>query len=39
MSQPRFSLIWKALLLLIVLLGITYAFLAYLGHKILRQQN
>ena len=39
MSHPRFSLIWKALLLLIVLLGSTYAFLAYLGHKSLRQQN
>lgn len=37
--QPRFSLIWKALLLLTLLLGSTYAYLAYLGHTSLRQQN
>lgn len=38
-AQPRFSLIWKALLLLTILLGSTYAYLAYLGHTSLRQQN
>jgi signal transduction histidine kinase/DNA-binding response OmpR family regulator len=38
-TQPRFSLIWKALLLLTILLGSTYAYLAYLGHSSLRQQN
>src|SRR5688500_1601892 len=37
--QPRFSLIWEALLLLTILLGSTYAYLAYLGHTSLRQQN
>jgi signal transduction histidine kinase/CheY-like chemotaxis protein len=38
-AQPRFSLIWKALVLLTILLGSTYAYLAYLGHSSLRQQN
>jgi signal transduction histidine kinase/DNA-binding response OmpR family regulator len=38
-TQLRFSLIWKALLLLTILLGSTYAYLAYLGHSSLRQQN
>jgi signal transduction histidine kinase/CheY-like chemotaxis protein len=38
-AEPRFSLIWKALLLLTILLGSTYAYLAYLGHTSLRRQN
>jgi len=38
-AHPHFSLIWKALLLLTALLGSTYAYLAYLGHTSLRQQN
>jgi signal transduction histidine kinase/DNA-binding response OmpR family regulator len=38
-AHPRFGLIWKALLLLTILLGSTYAYLAYLGHTSLRQQN
>ncbi len=37
--MPRFSLIWKALVLLTILLGSTYAYLAYLGHTSLLQQN
>lgn len=37
--KPRFSLIWKALLLLTVLLGTTYPYLGYLGYRSLKQQN
>jgi signal transduction histidine kinase/DNA-binding response OmpR family regulator len=37
--RPRLSLIWKALLLLTVLLGITYAYLGYLGYNNLQRQN
>ena len=38
-SQPRFSLVWKALLLLTILLGTTYPYLGYLGYRNLQQQN
>jgi hypothetical protein len=37
--RPRLSLMWKALLLLIILLGTTYVFLGYLGYHSLREQN
>lgn len=37
--RPRLSLIWKALLLLIILLGTTYPFLGYLGYRSLQEQN
>lgn len=38
-NRPRFSLIWKALLLLTILLGTTYPYLGYLGYRSLKQQN
>ena len=37
--RPRLSLIWKALLLLIILLGTTYPYLGYLGYRSLQEQN
>src|SRR6187431_89896 len=37
--RPRLSLMWKALLLLIILLGTTYPFLGYLGYNSLQEQN
>lgn len=37
--RPRLSLMWKALLLLIILLGTTYPFLGYLGYHSLQEQN
>lgn len=37
--RPRLSLMWKALLLLIILLGTTYPYLGYLGYSSLREQN
>ncbi len=37
--QPRLSLIWKALLLLILILGTTYPYLGYLGYRNLQRQN
>lgn len=37
--QPRFSLIWKGLLLLTVLLGAIYPYLGYLAYRSLKQQN
>lgn len=39
LQSARFSLIWKALLLLTVLLGTTYTYLGYLGYTNLQQQN
>src|ERR1700693_5551114 len=38
-SAPRFSLIWKSLLLATLSLGCTYSSLGYLGYSSLRQQN
>lgn len=38
-ARPRFSLIWKALLLLTILLGATYPYLGNLAYKNLQQQN
>ena len=38
-AAPRFSLIWKSLLLATVSLGCTYSFLGYLGYSSLKQQN
>jgi signal transduction histidine kinase/DNA-binding response OmpR family regulator/HPt (histidine-containing phosphotransfer) domain-containing protein len=38
-TRPRLSLIWKALLLLTILLGSAYAFLGHLGYRSLKQQN
>jgi signal transduction histidine kinase/DNA-binding response OmpR family regulator/HPt (histidine-containing phosphotransfer) domain-containing protein len=38
-SKPRLSLIWKALVLLTVLLGSTYSYLGYLSYNGLTQQN
>lgn len=38
-NQPRLSLIWKALLLLILILGTTYPYLGYLGYRNLQRQN
>src|SRR5579863_5970290 len=38
-STPRFSLIWKSLLLMTVTLGCTYSYLGYLGYGNLRAQN
>jgi hypothetical protein len=38
-SQPRLSLIWKALLLLTILLGTTFPYLGYLGYRNLQRQN
>ena len=38
-TAPRFSLIWKSLLLLIVALGCTYSFLGYLAYSSLTHQN
>lgn len=38
-ARMRVSLIWKALLLLTILLGITYAYLGYLGYNNLQRQN
>ncbi len=37
--RPRLSLMWKALLLLIILLGTTYPYLGYLGYNSLQEQN
>ncbi|HWK49328.1 MAG TPA: hypothetical protein VNR40_05545, partial [Steroidobacter sp.] len=37
--RPRLSLMWKALLLLIILLGTTYPFLGYLSYHSLQEQN
>lgn len=37
--RPRFGLIWKALLLLAILLGTSFPYLGYLGYSSLRQQN
>ena len=37
--QPRLSLIWKAMMLLALLLGSTYSYLGYLGYRSLTQQN
>src|SRR5688572_20399531 len=39
LARPRLSLIWKALILLTVLLGSAYAFLGILGYQSLKQQN
>jgi signal transduction histidine kinase/DNA-binding response OmpR family regulator/HPt (histidine-containing phosphotransfer) domain-containing protein len=38
-SKPRLSLIWKALVLLTLLLASTYSYLGYLGYSSLTQQN
>jgi signal transduction histidine kinase/DNA-binding response OmpR family regulator/HPt (histidine-containing phosphotransfer) domain-containing protein len=38
-KPPRLSLIWKALLLLTLLLGSAYSFLGHLGYRSLKQQN
>ncbi len=38
-EPPRFSLIWKALLLLTVLLGSAYSYLGYLNYRSLTEQN
>ena len=38
-KPPRLSLIWKALLLLTLLLGSVYSFLGHLGYRSLKQQN
>jgi len=38
-AQLQLSLIWKALLLLTVLLGTTYPTLGYFGYRSLKQQN
>ena len=38
-SKPRLSLIWKALVLLTLLLASTYSYLGYLGYSSLKQQN
>ena len=38
-SVPKFSLIWKSLLLLTISLGCTYSYLGYLGYSSLIQQN
>jgi signal transduction histidine kinase/DNA-binding response OmpR family regulator/HPt (histidine-containing phosphotransfer) domain-containing protein len=38
-KRPRLSLIWKALILLTILLGSAYAFLGVLGYHSLKQQN
>ena len=38
-SKPRLSLIWKALVLLTLLLASTYSYLGYLGYSSLRLQN
>ncbi|MEJ1961230.1 MAG: response regulator [Gammaproteobacteria bacterium] len=37
--KPRLSLIWKALVLLAILLGSAYSYLGYLGYSSLKQQN
>src|SRR6186713_3295021 len=37
--KPRLSLIWKALVLLTILLGSAYSYLGYLGYRSLKQQN
>jgi signal transduction histidine kinase/DNA-binding response OmpR family regulator/HPt (histidine-containing phosphotransfer) domain-containing protein len=37
--HPRFSLIWKSLLLLLTLLGCVYSYQGYLGYHSLQQQN
>jgi signal transduction histidine kinase/DNA-binding response OmpR family regulator/HPt (histidine-containing phosphotransfer) domain-containing protein len=37
--HPRFSLIWKSLLLLLILLGCVYSYQGYLGYHSLQQQN
>ena len=37
--KPRLSLIWKALVLLTILLGSAYSYLGYLGYSSLKQQN
>jgi signal transduction histidine kinase/CheY-like chemotaxis protein/HPt (histidine-containing phosphotransfer) domain-containing protein len=39
LARPRLSLIWKALILLTILLGSAYAFLGILGYHSLKQQN
>jgi signal transduction histidine kinase/DNA-binding response OmpR family regulator len=39
LPRPRLSLIWKALILLTLLLGSAYAFFGILGYQSLRQQN
>jgi len=39
LARPRLSLIWKALILLTILLGSAYAFLGILGYQSLKQQN
>src|SRR5678816_3119378 len=38
-SKPHLSLIWKALVLLTLLLASTYSYLGYLGYNSLKQQN
>jgi signal transduction histidine kinase/CheY-like chemotaxis protein len=38
-SKPRLSLIWKALVLLTLLLASSYSYLGYLGYSSLKQQN
>ena len=38
-ARPRVGLIWKALLLLFLLLGTTYTVLGYLGYQSLQRQN
>ena len=38
-GKPRLSLIWKALVLLTILLGSAYSYLGYLGYSSLKQQN
>jgi signal transduction histidine kinase/DNA-binding response OmpR family regulator/HPt (histidine-containing phosphotransfer) domain-containing protein len=37
--RPRLSLIWKALVLLTILLGSVYSHLGYLGYSSLKEQN
>jgi signal transduction histidine kinase/CheY-like chemotaxis protein len=39
LARPRLSLIWKALILLTILLGGAYLFLGILGYQSLKQQN
>ncbi len=38
-SKPAVSLIWKALVLLTILLGSAYSYLGFLGYRSLRDQN
>jgi signal transduction histidine kinase/DNA-binding response OmpR family regulator/HPt (histidine-containing phosphotransfer) domain-containing protein len=38
-SRPAVSLVWKALVVLALVLGSTYSYLGYLGHRSLREEN